>query len=106
MPIFKPSSVRIRSCLFLAPIGLLALAGCNGATPYPLESPIAGARVSANPYQPGTPEFCRQYARQTAANAYENRIDRGEDGFGVRALTEVDARRDGARAYERCLRRR
>ncbi|MER0239523.1 hypothetical protein [Fulvimarina sp. MAC8] len=106
MPIHSLKSKQCRSRLFLAPFGLLALAGCNTATPYPLENPIRGAAVSANPYRPGTPEYCRQYARQTAANAYEGRVDRGEDGFGVRALTEQDARRDGARAYERCLNRR
>ncbi|MEN3792738.1 hypothetical protein [Fulvimarina sp. MAC3] len=106
MTIFSLKSYRSRSPLFLAPIGLLMLAGCNTATPYPIANPIHGARVSANPYQPGTPEFCRQYARQTAANEYENRVDRSEDSYGARALTEIDARRDGARAYERCLRRR
>ncbi|NDW05821.1 hypothetical protein [Jiella pacifica] len=83
----------------------LPLAGCNASAPYPNGSPFVGARVSANPYRQGTPEFCRQYARQTAANTYEGRIDRGEDGFGVRALTRQSAARDGERAYRRCLRR-
>ncbi|MBP0617645.1 hypothetical protein [Jiella mangrovi] len=84
-------------------LALSALAACTASTPYPNNTPIVGARVSANPYRPGTPEFCRQYARQTAANAYENRVDRGEDGFGVRALTRQSAERSGDRAYRRCL---
>ena len=92
----------------LAPV-LLALSGlaaCNASAPYPNGSPFVGANVSANPYRQGTPEFCRRYARQTAANSYENRIDRGEDGFGVRALTRQSAARNGNRAYRRCLSRR
>ncbi|ORE94756.1 hypothetical protein [Aurantimonas sp. 22II-16-19i] len=92
----------------IAPV-LLAVSGlaaCNASAPYPNGSPFAEARVSANPYRAGTPEFCRQYARQSAANSYENRIDRGEDGFGVRALTRQSAERSGDRAYRRCLARR
>lgn len=86
-------------------IAALPLAACNASAPYPNGTPFASARVSANPYRPGTPQFCRQYARQTAANTYENRIDRSEDGFGVRALTQQSAARDGDRAYRRCLQR-
>ncbi|RFC63583.1 hypothetical protein DYI37_11275 [Fulvimarina endophytica] len=98
---FDPHGPR----LILAGMGLalLALGGCNSAAPYPLGSPIEGARISANPYPPGSPEFCRQYARQSAANQYETIVDRGEDGFGMRALKEHQARRDGARAYRRCI---
>ncbi|MCQ0989479.1 hypothetical protein [Jiella marina] len=84
---------------------LAALAGCNTATPYPNGSPIAGARVSANPYQPGTDRYCREYARQTAANDYQGRVDRSEDSFGARAIKAQSARRDGGRAYRRCLAR-
>lgn len=84
---------------------LAALAGCNTATPYPNGTPITGARISANPYERGSESFCRQYARQTAANEYEARIDRSEDSFGARAITEQYARRDGDRAYRRCLAR-
>ncbi|MBB4002540.1 MAG: hypothetical protein V7704_19865 [Aurantimonas endophytica] len=82
---------------------LVGLAGCNTETPYPNLSPIAGARVSANPNERGTPAFCRQYARQTAGNQYENLVDRGEDGFGVRALQRQSAIADGDRAYRNCL---
>ncbi|MBO0904352.1 hypothetical protein [Jiella sonneratiae] len=92
--------------LALAALLTAGLSACNAGTPYPNGSPFVGARVSANPYRPGTPEFCRRYARQTAANSYENNVDRGEDGFGVRALTRQSAERDGARAYRRCLERR
>ncbi|MCP3056670.1 hypothetical protein [Aurantimonas marianensis] len=85
-------------------LGLLAgLAGCNAGTPYPNPSPIAGARVSANPNARGTEAFCQQYGRQTAANSYENRIDRGEDSIGVSLLQRQRAREDGAAAYRRCL---
>ena len=82
---------------------LVGIAGCNTQTPYPNLSPIAGAQVSANPNPPGSEAFCRQYARQTAANQYENLVDRGEDGFGVRALNRQSASRNGERAYRRCL---
>ncbi len=82
---------------------LVGIAGCNTETPYPNLSPIAGARVSANPNPPGSEAFCRQYARQTAANQYEGQVDRRENGFGVRALTAQSAEADGERAYRRCL---
>ncbi|TFF21728.1 hypothetical protein E3C22_13640 [Jiella endophytica] len=96
----------MRPIILAATLAALAgLAACTGGTPYPNGSPFVGARVSANPYQPGTPDYCREYARQTAANTYENRIDRGEDGFGVQALTRHSAERSGDRAYQRCLQR-
>ncbi|WP_206454567.1 hypothetical protein [Aurantimonas marina] len=85
-------------------LGLLTgLTGCTGSTPYPNLSPIAGARVSANPNARGTEAFCQQYGRQTGANSYENRIDRGEDSIGADLLYRQQARDDGAAAYRRCL---
>ncbi|UIJ71478.1 hypothetical protein [Aurantimonas sp. HBX-1] len=84
---------------------LVGLAGCNTGTPYPNLSPIAGAQVSANPNPRGSEAYCRQYARQTAANQYENLVDRGEDEFGARALKRQSALADGDRAYQRCLTR-
>ncbi|MDY8111011.1 hypothetical protein U0C82_17920 [Fulvimarina sp. 2208YS6-2-32] len=106
MTIISSTSGAARRLALAAPIGIMLLAGCNTSTPYPSGTPIEGARISANPFPRGTPEFCAQYARQTAANEYEARIDRSEDGFGIRQLTEQQARRDGARAYQRCLDRR
>lgn len=91
----------MRSALLLVAV-LAGVAGCNSATPYPNGSPIVGARVSANENPRGSDAFCRQYARQTAGNSYENRIDRGEDGFGVRALTRQRALDQGEAAYRRC----
>lgn len=82
---------------------LVGLAGCNAGTPYPNLSPIAGARVSANPNPRGTAAFCQQYGRQTAGNSYENRIDRGEDSLGIDLIQRQRAREFGAAAYRRCL---
>ena len=92
----------------LAPVllAVASLSACQASAPYPNGTPFPGAQVSANPYRPGTPEFCRQYARQTAANDYESRIDRSEDGFGARAISRDISRRDGRRAFRRCMRRR
>lgn len=85
-------------------LGLLTgVAGCTGSTPYPNLSPIAGARVSANPHPRGTEAFCQQYGRQTAGNSYENRIDRDEDSISADLLYRQQARDDGAAAYRRCL---
>ncbi|MCQ8781816.1 hypothetical protein [Mangrovibrevibacter kandeliae] len=85
--------------------GLAAPAFAQPVTPYPNQSPITGARIGANDAPRGSVEFCRTYARQTAANAYEDRISRDEDGFGVRAFNEQQASRDGNDAFERCLAR-
>ncbi|MCB8838680.1 hypothetical protein [Aurantimonas sp. VKM B-3413] len=90
----------------LAPILLLAsaagLAGCQANAPFPNGSPF-GTTISANRHPRGSEAYCRQYANQTAGNAYENQVDRSEDGFGVRFLTEKSAQRRGAEAYRRCL---
>lgn len=100
--ILFPDARRMLGML-ATPLLVALLAGCNAATPYPnTDNPIRGARVSANPHPAGSDAYCRTYARQTAANAYEGRIDRSEDGFGVRRITEDFARRDGTRAYQRC----
>lgn len=86
----------------LATLGLVGiLSGCT--TPYPNYNPITGAEVSANSRPQGTDAYCRQYARQTAGNAYDNRIDRSEDSFGAAAITRQRAIEAGERAYERCL---
>ena len=74
----------------------------RNSAPYPNPSPIYGARVSANPHPRGSEGFCREYARQTAGNSYENNVDRGEDSFGVRVFTEQRARDEGDAAYRRC----
>lgn len=88
----------------LAVIGLATLlCGCTGTTPYPNYNPIIGAEVSANERPQGSEAFCRQYARQTAGNAYSNRIDRSEDSFGVGQITRLRAEEAGRRAYRRCL---
>ncbi len=92
----------MRATIFFLGI-LVGLAGCNAGTPYPNLSPIAGARVSANPNPRGTEAFCQQYGRQTAGNSYENRIDRDEDSIGADLLYRQQARDDGAAAYRRCL---
>lgn len=84
---------------------LASLAGCTGTTPYPTPNPIYGAAVSANPYPPGSPQFCRTYARQTAGNSYENKIDRQDDSYGESFLYAQQARRQGQDAYRRCLAR-
>ena len=81
---------------------LAGLAGCQETTPYPNPSPIYGARVSANQHRPGTPEFCRTYARQTAGNTYVNNRDSGE-GIGYDLIQRQRAREDGRRSYARCL---
>ncbi|WP_156386819.1 hypothetical protein [Aureimonas sp. Leaf454] len=77
-----------------------ALAGCT--SPYPNGTPIAGAEVGANPYRRGTPEFCDQYARQTAANDYETARD-SEDSIGSNLISAQQARVRGDAAYRRCL---
>ncbi|WP_102961065.1 hypothetical protein [Mangrovicella endophytica] len=82
--------------------GCALLAGCN-TTPYPNGTPIRGADLSANRHAGSRDDFCRNYARQTAANDYENRVDRGEDGFGERAIHRNQALRQGDRAYQRCI---
>lgn len=82
-------------------VAAVALSGCVAS--YPNGTPIAGAYVSANPVRPGTADFCRVYARQTAGNSYENLVDRGEDSFGARFIKEQSARQAGSRAYRRCL---
>ena len=79
------------------------LAGCTQVTPYPNYNPIHGAEVSANRQPRGTRDFCRKYAQQTAGNAYENRIDRGEDSLGAGLITRQRAEEEGRRAYRRCL---
>ncbi|WP_156381626.1 hypothetical protein [Aurantimonas sp. Leaf443] len=87
-------------------LGPALLAGCTSVTPVPIDSPVPYVGASANPAPRGSPEFCRIYASQSANNAYENAVDRGEDGFGMRALKRQQALRDGDRAYQRCLARR
>jgi hypothetical protein len=85
----------------LASLALLAvLAGCN--SPYPNGTPIAGAEVGANPYRRGTPAFCDQYGRQTAANDYETARD-SEDSIGANLISAQQARVRGEAAYRRCL---
>ena len=91
----------MRHALLLA-AAACALSACQDSAPYPNPSPIYGARVSANPHSRGSEAFCREYARQTAGNSYENNVDRGEDSFGVRVFTEQQARRQGDDAYRRC----
>ncbi|MBO0661778.1 hypothetical protein LQ948_04265 [Jiella sp. MQZ9-1] len=91
--------------MFLAPciLSLAGFAACTGPAPYPNGSPFQGGTISPNRYTPGSPRFCREYARQTAANSYENRVDRGEDGFGARVLKQQFSARAGDRAYRRCM---
>lgn len=79
---------------------LLALGGCT--SPYPHDTPFSGTSAGANPYQRGTPEFCDQYGRQTAANDYGTNRD-ARDSFGSNAMAEEQARQRGRDAYRRCL---
>lgn len=81
-------------------LALLALGGCNST--YPHDTPYAGTSPGANPYKRGTPEFCDQYGRQTAANDYGTNRDSGES-FGSNAMAEESARLRGAEAARRCL---
>lgn len=73
------------------------LAGCT--TPYPNGSPIVGANLDANTAPRGSAEFCETYARQTAANTYEESRDT-DDGSGYEAFR---AKRVGSTAFRRCL---
>lgn len=79
---------------------LLAVGGCTST--YPYGTPYAGTSPGANPYKRGTPEFCDQYGRQTAANDYEANRDT-DDGFGSNGIAEARARQRGAEAARRCL---
>ena len=94
----KPHALAIPAA-FLA---FAALAGCQETTPYPNYNPIYGASVSANRNPPGSPAFCRTYARQTAGNDYFDNRDSG-DGIGADLLAQGRARDSGRRAYRRCL---
>jgi hypothetical protein len=81
-------------------LALLALGGCNST--YPHSTPFAGTSPAANPAPRGTPAFCDQYGRQTAANDYGTNRD-PEDGFGSNAMAEERARQRGEDATRRCL---
>ncbi|MEF2070163.1 hypothetical protein [Consotaella aegiceratis] len=83
-------------------LACLTVAGCTAISPVP-DTPYPGTPVSANPKPRGTEAFCRTYARQTASNAYEDRVDTDEDSWVVRQGTAEQARRTGDEAYRRCL---
>lgn len=77
-----------------------ALAGCTTQNPN-AASMVGRADIGANPYQRGTPEFCRRYAEQTATNTYASNSDVGADaGADQQARISADA------AYKRCLKGR
>lgn len=81
-------------------LALLALCGCNAA--YPYDTPFSGTSPGANPHRRGTPEFCDQYGRQSAANDYELNRDSG-DSIGSNMIASQQARVRGGAAYDRCL---
>lgn len=101
----------IRTLLIAIPVLAMTATASNAQSqsrdgaPYANSTPFPGASISANPHPRGSQAYCRTYARQTAANAYDAQVDRSE-GFGSRFLTENSARRDGEDAYQRCLSRR
>lgn len=80
-------------------LAALLPAGCT--TPYPDGTPIHGATVDANRAPRGSERFCRTYARQTAANAFEANRD-SADRLGVDLIEAQRARDEGVRAYARC----
>lgn len=82
-------------------VALLALGGCTST--YPYGTPYAGTSPGANPYKRGTPEFCDQYGRQTAANDYETNRDDDDGFFGSNGIASERARQRGSAAAQRCL---
>ncbi|BDA84758.1 hypothetical protein Sa4125_23000 [Aureimonas sp. SA4125] len=82
-------------------LALLALGGCvapSGDTPRVPHTPFAGASISANRETPGSEEFCRQFALQSAADRFEQHRDSHSGSGFARALGEAE----GERAFIRC----
>lgn len=75
----------------------IMLVGCSTQNPN-AASMVGSADIGANPYQRGTPEFCRRYAQQTATNTYASNSDVGAD-----AGADQQARIQGDAAYRRCI---
>lgn len=88
--------------ILLAMAAAFALAACT--TPYPNADPFYGfgATVDANRAPRGSPAFCENYARQSAANFYEANRD-SDDSFGSSGFTYRQAELSGNQAYRRCL---